>query len=80
MFHFIMLQNKRQVLFASSSAKGDLVGTLQAGLAEIGVTDVELEPPPEGVEEEYATLLTPAAVKFVADLTRQFNSQVDSVG
>lgn len=68
---------ERKVLFTPSSVRGELVDALHTGLAEIGVVDVEMEPPPKGFEEEYATLLTPAAVKFVADLTRHFNSQVD---
>lgn len=70
-------KSKKQVVFNASSVQSGLVGALKAGLAQIGVTDVEVEPPPEGMEEEYATLLTPAAVKFVAELTRQFNAQFD---
>ncbi|KAG7166286.1 Malate synthase-like [Homarus americanus] len=70
-------RREEQVIFAPSSVQADVVKVLQAGLANIGVTDVEVEPPPRGLEKEYATLLTPAAVKFVADLTKQFNNKVD---
>lgn len=40
---------------------------------------VEVELPPKGLEEAHTTLLTPPALKFVADLTRRFNSEVDLV-
>lgn len=40
---------------------------------------MEVEKSPQGMEEAYATLLTPAALLFVARLTRQFNDKVDLV-
>lgn len=43
----------------------------------VEVVGVEVEEPPQGMEEAYATLLTPAALQFVARLTRQFNDKVD---
>lgn len=52
---------------------------LKRELEKIGVNDVEVEPSPPGLEEEYDQILSPPAVKFVADLTRQFSSQVDLV-
>lgn len=49
------------------------------GISAVEVVGVEVEEPPQGLEEAFATLLTSAALKFVADLTRQFNSKVDLV-
>jgi hypothetical protein len=40
---------------------------------------VNLEPPPPGSEMEYQTLLTPSAVRFVAELVTAFDKQVDEV-
>ncbi|KAK8725886.1 hypothetical protein OTU49_010538 [Cherax quadricarinatus] len=68
---------RKNIPFNASSRQDGLVEALQADLAQIGVSDVEVEPPPEGMTEEYTTLLTPKAVRFVADLTREFNTQVD---
>lgn len=67
---------KCSILFSNASAQ-DVCGKLRSELAQIGAKDVEIEPPPKGMEEEYATLLTPHAVQFVADLVRHFNDQVD---
>ncbi|XP_037792734.1 uncharacterized protein LOC119588094 [Penaeus monodon] len=50
---------------------------LKTELEKIGVNDVEVEPSPPGLEEEYSQILTPPAIRFVADLTRQFSNQVD---
>lgn len=46
---------------------------------QIGVTDVEISGPPACYEMEYQTLLTPEAVKFVVELVRQFDKDVDQV-
>ena len=46
---------------------------------QLGVSDVETSDPPSCYEVEYQTLLTPEAVKFVAELVRQFNKNVDKV-
>lgn len=46
---------------------------------QVGMEQVEVEKSPQGMEEAYATLLTPAALQFVTRLTRQFNDQVDLV-
>ncbi|XP_064077203.1 malate synthase-like [Macrobrachium nipponense] len=69
-------RTKCSILFSNTSVQ-DVCGKLQSELAQIGVKDVEIEPPPKGMEEEYTTLLTPHAVQFVADLVRHFNDQVD---
>lgn len=58
---------------------GDAAQEVRLGLAAAGVTDVEVEGPPRGLEEAYRYLLTPSALQFVADLTRHFNDQVDRV-
>ncbi|KAG0710258.1 Malate synthase, glyoxysomal [Chionoecetes opilio] len=47
------------------------------GVSAVEVLGVEVEEAPQGMEEALAVLLTPAALQFVADLTRQFNSRVD---
>ena len=48
-------------------------------ILQIGVTDVEISGPPACYEMEYQTLLTPEAVKFVVELVRQFDKDVDQV-
>uniref|UniRef100_A0A0N7ZB81 malate synthase n=1 Tax=Scylla olivacea TaxID=85551 RepID=A0A0N7ZB81_SCYOL len=47
------------------------------GTSAVEAVGVEVELPPKGLEEAHITLLTPPALKFVADLTKQFNSEVD---
>ncbi|CAL4076363.1 unnamed protein product [Meganyctiphanes norvegica] len=42
-----------------------------------GVQGVEVEAPPPGLEEEYATILTPEALQFVAQLVMEFDQQVE---
>ncbi|XP_063586705.1 malate synthase-like [Penaeus indicus] len=59
--------------FPSSATSQMLKGELE----RIGVNDVEVEASPQGLEEEYSQILTPPAIRFVADLTRQFSDQVD---
>ncbi|MPC10082.1 hypothetical protein E2C01_002709 [Portunus trituberculatus] len=49
------------------------------GTSAMEAGGVEVEPPPKGLEEAHTTLLTPPALKFVADLTRRFNTEVDLV-
>lgn len=49
------------------------------GLHKLGVSDVETSDPPSCYEVEYQTLLTPEAVKFVAELVRQFDKNVDKI-
>ena len=41
--------------------------------------DVDISVPPMCYEVEYQTLLTPAAVKFMVGLVRQFDQQIEQV-
>ena len=47
---------------------------------QLGINDVEVSEPPSCYEVEYQTLLSPEAVKFVTELVRQFDKNVDQVG
>lgn len=68
------------MVFSLTAAQtGDVAQEVRLGLEAAGVTDVEVEGPPRGLEEAYRYLLTPTALQFVADLTRHFNDQVDRV-
>lgn len=49
------------------------------GLNELGVTDIKVSYPPSCYEVEFQTILTPNAVKFVAELVREFNRNVDEM-
>lgn len=49
-------------------------------MLQLGINDVEVAGPPSCYEMEYQTLLSPEAVKFVAELVRQFDKNVDQVG
>ncbi|KAK4301254.1 hypothetical protein Pmani_026589 [Petrolisthes manimaculis] len=67
-----------QIYFSPVAAKvGNVAEEVRFGLAAAGVTNVEVEGPPQGLEETYRHLLTIPALQFVADLTRHFNDQVD---
>ncbi|KAK7075803.1 Malate synthase [Halocaridina rubra] len=71
-------ESQRWILFNSTANRDDgLWSKLLSELTEIGVTDVEVEPPPKNMEKEYITLFTPEAVKFVAQLVKHFNNDVD---
>lgn len=48
-------------------------------LNELGVTDIKVSYPPSCYEVEFQTILTPNAVKFVAELVREFNWNVDEM-
>ena len=48
-------------------------------LSQLGVTDIKVSYPPSCYEVEFQTILTPNAVKFVAELVREFNRSVDEV-
>ncbi|XP_072351695.1 malate synthase-like [Scyliorhinus torazame] len=43
------------------------------------VTGVELEPPPPSLKEEFQTLLTPEAIKFLAELVSTFDANIDEI-
>ena len=40
---------------------------------------MEVERPPVDCEKQYSTIITPSAVKFVAELVAEFDVQVDHV-
>ena len=40
---------------------------------------VELSPSPQGLEEEYGTLFTPASLLFLHQLVTEFDNEVDQV-
>ncbi|XP_041460469.1 malate synthase, glyoxysomal-like isoform X1 [Lytechinus variegatus] len=42
-------------------------------------SDVELLPPCGGQEKAYSILLTPQAIRFIADMVLEFNSKVDQI-
>ncbi|XP_071499940.1 malate synthase-like [Diadema antillarum] len=63
-----------------SSCKSRKPGSLPVhGNGIISNGDVELAPPPTGLEKAYSTLLTPAATRFVADMVLEFDSKVDEI-
>ncbi|XP_077984342.1 malate synthase-like [Glandiceps talaboti] len=64
---------------SGQSATVSAQGILHAELQHNGVRDVEVSKPPAGFETEYKTILTGGAVSFVADLVRQFNSDVEQM-
>ncbi|XP_068719054.1 malate synthase-like isoform X1 [Montipora capricornis] len=49
------------------------------GLNELGVVDVEVSNPPTCYEMEFQTVLTPKAMKFVAELVKEFNENMDQM-
>ena len=78
-FFFLIFQRRDFISFSNTAAQDDVCDKLHSALAQRGVTDVEVEPPPAGMEEEYKVLLTPEALEFVAELVRHFNDKVDLV-
>ncbi|VDI27240.1 protein SMG6 [Mytilus galloprovincialis] len=52
---------------------------LKSGLQKLGLTNVEVSSPPVNYEHYYRTLLTPEAVKFVADLVNTFDNDVEGI-
>lgn len=76
----LFFQGLGNIFFSPVAAQtGDVAQEVRLGLAAAGVTDVEVEGPPRGLEEAYRYLLTPSALQFVANLTRHFNDRVDRV-
>lgn len=41
--------------------------------------EIFLNPPPQGLEEQYHTLLTPEAVKFLIRLTEKFDDDITAL-
>ncbi|CAG2239170.1 unnamed protein product [Mytilus edulis] len=52
---------------------------LKSGLQKLGLTNIEVSSPPVNYEHYYRTLLTPEAVKFVADLVNTFDNDVEGI-
>lgn len=50
-----------------------------AGVRAISNDDVELVPSCPGQEKAFSTLLTPAAIRFIADMVIEFDNKVDQI-